>query len=395
MGEVSFRNVVKRFDDGTIAVNNLNFDIANGEFLVLVGPSGCGKSTSLRMVAGLEEISGGEITIDGEVVNDLSPRERDIAMVFQTYALYPHMTVEQNMGFPLRMAKIAAVEKTKRVRAAAEILDITNLLGRFPRDLSGGQRQRVAMGRAIVRSPRVFLMDEPLSNLDAKLRVQMRGEIAHLQRELRTTTLYVTHDQVEAMTLGDRVAVMHNGVLQQLAPPAMLYAQPATVFVAAFIGSPPMNLCHARIEQGADGLVARFGSMELGVDAASLAHYPKVAGRAGQEIVLGMRPECFFLAEGETPESQRLRAKVDMVEMLGAEALVYLKTDARPVSSRNLVELSSDEAKAGTIANATLSIVARISPRNIPRVGEVVDVRYEPDSLHFFDPGTGQALRSN
>ncbi|MCP4381985.1 MAG: sn-glycerol-3-phosphate ABC transporter ATP-binding protein UgpC [Hyphomicrobiales bacterium] len=393
MGEVTFNHVVKRFDNGTVAVNDLNLSIGEGEFVVLVGPSGCGKSTSLRMVAGLEEISSGEITIDGEVVNDYTPRERDIAMVFQTYALYPHMTVEQNMAFPLRMAKTPAAEKEKAVRGAAEILDITNLLGRYPRELSGGQRQRVAMGRAIVRSPRVFLMDEPLSNLDAKLRVQMRGEISRLQRELRTTTLYVTHDQVEAMTLGDRVAVMFDGVLQQLAPPGELYAAPETVFVAGFIGSPPMNLCHAGIEQGPHGLQVRFGSLALDIDQGSIDKYPRASEQTGQNVILGTRPECFSLADESAPEGQCIRGKVDLVEMLGAEALVYVQTDARPASANNLAGTPSGAGEAGSGQPETMKFVARIAPRPLPRTGEIVSLSYETDTLHFFSPKGGGALR--
>lgn len=392
MGEVSFKNVSKRFPDGTIAVNNLNFDVIEGEFLVLVGPSGCGKSTSLRMVAGLEAITSGEITIDGELVNDLTPRERDIAMVFQTYALYPHMTVEQNMGFPLRMAKVTGDDKVRRVAEAAEILDITNLLGRYPRELSGGQRQRVAMGRAIVRAPRVFLMDEPLSNLDAKLRVQMRGEIARLQRELKTTTMYVTHDQVEAMTLGDRVAVMHDGVLQQLAPPAELYAAPATVFVAGFIGSPPMNLCSATIEQAGGKLAVRFGGMSLGIDTESLTKHPTLSDRVGKEVVLGTRPESFFLSDGSEPDDQRIRSTVDLVEMLGAEALVYLQTEAAPVTAMGTAERSAAE-KDGNKQPSMAALVTRIAPKALPEEGAEVDMYYEPGALHFFDPATGQALR--
>jgi len=393
MGEVTFKNVTKKFDDGTIAVDNLNLMISEGEFVVLVGPSGCGKSTSLRMVAGLEEISSGEITINGEVVNDLTPRERDIAMVFQSYALYPHMTVAKNMAFPLRMAKLDADEKTKRVERAAEILDITNLLGRFPRDLSGGQRQRVAMGRAIVRSPRVFLMDEPLSNLDAKLRVQMRGEIAHLQRKLQTTTLYVTHDQVEAMTLGDRVAVMYDGVLQQLDAPGVLYSQPETVFVAGFIGSPPMNLCQARIEQGDNGLMVNFGNMTLSIDPASIESYPKVAQCVGQDVVLGTRPESFSVVDGDVPAGQRIRAKVDLVEMLGGEVLVYVESDAKTVTAKTISDPTSEENQTRGRNGSASSIVARLAPRVPPKAGEVVDLHYETDSLHFFDLKTGQALR--
>lgn len=386
MGEVTFTNVVKRYADGTIAVNDLNLTITEGEFVVLVGPSGCGKSTSLRMVAGLEEISSGEIAINGEVVNDYTPRERDIAMVFQTYALYPHMTVEQNMGFPLRMARMGPEEKQKAVRRAAEVLDITNLLDRFPRELSGGQRQRVAMGRAIVRSPRVFLMDEPLSNLDAKLRVQMRGEIARLQRELRTTTLYVTHDQVEAMTLGDRVAVMYDGVLQQLAPPAELYAAPETVFVAGFIGSPPMNLCHAEVERAGSGLEVRFGGLSLEIDQACLARYPKLRDRVGGEVILGTRPECFALSDEGAADGHCIEGKVDLVEMLGAEALVYVQTDAKLASASNL-----NSAPNGH--DDTLSLVARIAPRTLPKSGDLVRLSYETDLLHFFDPKSGHALR--
>jgi multiple sugar transport system ATP-binding protein len=393
MGEVVFSNVTKKFDDGTIAVDNLSLTISEGEFVVLVGPSGCGKSTSLRMVAGLEEISAGEITINGEVVNGLTPRERDIAMVFQSYALYPHMTVAKNMAFPLRMAKIDAAEKTKRVERAAEILDITNLLERFPRDLSGGQRQRVAMGRAIVRSPRVFLMDEPLSNLDAKLRVQMRGEISHLQRELKTTTLYVTHDQVEAMTLGDRVAVMYDGVLQQLDAPGVLYSRPETVFVAGFIGSPPMNLCQARIERGNNELVVNFGDMSLSIDPASIESYPKIAQCIGQDVVLGTRPECFSVVDGDVPEGQRIRAKVDLVEMLGGEVLVYVDSDAKPVTAKTISDPTSEENQARGRNTSASSIVARLAPRVPPEAGEMVDLHYETDSLHFFDLKTGQALR--
>ena len=386
MGEVTFNNVVKRFDDGTIAVNDLNLTIGEGEFVVLVGPSGCGKSTSLRMVAGLEEITSGDIAINGELVNDYTPRERDIAMVFQTYALYPHMTVEQNMAFPLRMARANADEKSKAVRRAAEVLDITNLLNRYPRELSGGQRQRVAMGRAIVRSPRVFLMDEPLSNLDAKLRVQMRGEIGRLQRELKTTTLYVTHDQVEAMTLGDRVAVMYDGVLQQLAQPTDLYAAPETVFVAGFIGSPPMNLCHARVDQGAGTMTVTFGNLSLDIHQHSLDAYPKLAERAGGDVILGMRPECFFLAEEGAAAGDCVEGRVDLVEMLGAEALVYIQTEAQTASA-------NDIGKARNGHSEPLSLVSRISPRPLPTAGETVRLRYETDSLHFFDPKTGHALR--
>lgn len=392
MSELELRSLTKRFDNGTVAVDNLDIHIADGELVVLVGPSGCGKSTSLRMVAGLEEVTGGEIAIDGKVVNKLTPRERDIAMVFQTYALYPHMTVEQNMGYPLRIAKVPAAEKAKRVRAAAEILDITSLLDRHPRQLSGGQRQRVAMGRAIVRAPRVFLMDEPLSNLDAKLRVQMRGEISRLQYELGTTMMYVTHDQVEAMTIGDRVAVMRDGVLQQLAAPHTLYASPANVFVAGFVGSPPMNLCHGRLEHGdGSGPVVRFGSNSLGIDQSSIDKYPLVAERIGQEVVLGTRPESFFIPGGDVPDDQRIRTRVDLVEFLGAEALVYLQTDAEPIRNEVLLDTFREEESDG--ANRNMIFVARIDPRVAPERGELIDIAYETGALHFFDLETGAALR--
>ncbi len=393
MSELELRNLTKRFGNGTLAVNNLNIDIADGELVVLVGPSGCGKSTSLRMVAGLEEVTDGEILIDGQVVNKLTPRERDIAMVFQTYALYPHMTVEANMGYPLRVSKVNADEKAKRVRAAAEILDITNLLDRRPRELSGGQRQRVAMGRAIVREPRVFLMDEPLSNLDAKLRVQMRGEIARLQYELGTTMMYVTHDQVEAMTIGDRVAVMRDGVLQQLAAPNILYAAPANVFVAGFIGSPPMNLCRAQLEPG-DGSspMVRFGSHALAIDPSSLAQYPRLSERLGQDVLLGTRPESFFVPTGDVPDGQRIQTRVDLVEFLGAEALVYLQTDAEPLASKVLLDSAREEPNGAGTSQA-MTFVARIDPRAAPQRGELVDIAYEIDALHFFDPETGSALR--
>jgi multiple sugar transport system ATP-binding protein len=392
MGEVELRGVTKQFPDGTVAVDDLDLTIADGELVVLVGPSGCGKSTSLRMVAGLEEVTDGEILIDGKVVNALSPRERDIAMVFQTYALYPHMTVAENMAFPLRMAKASAQEKTERVRAAAEILDITELLERHPRALSGGQRQRVAMGRAIVRNPRAFLMDEPLSNLDAKLRVQMRAEISRLQEELRATMMYVTHDQVEAMTMGDRVAVMRNGVLQQLAPPRMLYESPANVFVAGFIGSPPMTLCKARIEGDDDGLAVTFGTNRLTIDPRCLASFPRLPQFIDREVVLGMRPARFHIPDAAVPDGKRIRAEVDLVEILGADALVYLGVDAQPLDKEVLADVYEEPEDVPDRDDAGMNLVASIDARVAPERGEVIDVAYETDALHFFDPHTGDAL---
>jgi multiple sugar transport system ATP-binding protein len=392
MGEVELRGVTKRFPDGTVAVNSLDLTIGDGELVVLVGPSGCGKSTSLRMVAGLEEVTEGEILIDGKVVNAMSPRERDIAMVFQTYALYPHMTVAENMAFPLRMAKASAEEKTERVRAAAEILDITELLERHPRALSGGQRQRVAMGRAIVRNPRAFLMDEPLSNLDAKLRVQMRAEISRLQEELHATMMYVTHDQVEAMTMGDRVAVMRNGFLQQLAPPRALYTSPANIFVAGFIGSPPMTLCKARVEHGGEGPVVRFGSNSLEIDPRCLEVFPRLSGYVDREVVLGLRPERFSMPDAADPDGRRLRAAVDLVEILGAEALVYLQVDAQPLDKEVLADVFDEPDDVPDHQGAGMNLVAAIDARIAPERGDVIDIAYETDALHFFDPRSGEAL---
>ena len=307
MAELQFSGVTKEFADRTIAVNNLNLQIDDGEFVVFVGPSGCGKTTSLRMVAGLEEVTSGDVLIDGEVVNHLTPRQRDIAMVFQNYALYPHMTVGDNMGFALKLAHVGKPSILERVKGAASTLGLGDLLERKPRELSGGQRQRVAMGRAIVRNPKVFLMDEPLSNLDAKLRGQMRAEISRLQNELETTTLYVTHDQIEAMTMGDRVAVMHQGVLQQYDTPSGLYGNPANLFVAGFIGSPPMNLCVADVESAGDKVTLRFGSNALTLPATTMQKYPRIAERAGTKVALGIRPESFFRESADGGESQRIK----------------------------------------------------------------------------------------
>jgi multiple sugar transport system ATP-binding protein len=392
MAELQFRGVTKEFDDGTVAVNDLNLKIEDGEFVVFVGPSGCGKTTSLRMAAGLEQVTAGEIIIAGEVVNHLTPRQRDIAMVFQNYALYPHMTVAQNMGFALRLAHIDKPSILTRVKNAASTLGLGALLERKPRELSGGQRQRVAMGRAIVRNPKAFLMDEPLSNLDAKLRGQMRAEIARLQDELGTTTLYVTHDQIEAMTMGDRVAVLHTGVLQQYDRPDGLYKKPANLFVAGFIGSPPMNLCVADVDRQGDNLTVRFGSNTLTLLPELLELYPRAADYVGRQVALGMRPESFY-RQSASGDDQRIKGEVNLVEVLGAEALVHISIDARPVVSDLLLDTTDDPDAFTGIQHDELSMITRADPRKPPTRGERIEVPVAADELHLFDLETGDALR--
>ena len=392
MAELQFNAVTKEFDDGTVAVNDLNLKIEDGEFVVFVGPSGCGKTTSLRMAAGLEEVTAGEVIIDDEVVNHLTPRERDIAMVFQNYALYPHMTVAENMGFALRLAHVDKPSILSRVKSTAATLGLGVLLERKPRELSGGQRQRVAMGRAIVRNPKAFLMDEPLSNLDAKLRGQMRAEISRLQDELGTTTLYVTHDQIEAMTMGDRVAVMHAGVLQQYDAPNGLYKKPANLFVAGFIGSPPMNMCVADVDRQGDVITVRFGSNEFTLPPETLESYPRVADYGGREVALGLRPESFF-RQSASGDEQRISGEVDLVEALGAEALVHLSTDARPVVSDLLLGTSEDPEALREIQHAGLIMITRADPRRLPPRNERVEIPVAADELHIFDLETGDALR--
>ncbi len=349
-------------------VKGLDLDIADGEFLVLVGPSGCGKSTSLRMLAGLEEVTAGRILIDGRDVTHDDPKDRDIAMVFQNYALYPHMSVRENMGFALKLAKVGKAERNARVEKAAAMLDLTPYLDRKPKDLSGGQRQRVAMGRAIVREPQVFLMDEPLSNLDAKLRVQTRTQVAALQRELGVTTVYVTHDQVEAMTMGDRVAVLDAGVLQQVAPPKELYARPANVFVAGFIGSPAMNLLRARLDDDA----VLFGDQRIRFEDAVAE---RLRGRGG-EVVVGVRPENATLGDGREGGGG-IAATVALVEELGADSYVY----AHP-----------DEAVGGVGANAAEPLIARVGDGTAPPIGTRVSIVADPTKLHLFDVETGLRL---
>ncbi|MGH8903420.1 MAG: ABC transporter ATP-binding protein [Egibacteraceae bacterium] len=397
MAKLRFDHVWKRYPDGTEAVKDLTLDIADGEFVILVGPSGCGKSTALRMVAGLEEISEGKIIIGDRVVNDLTPKERDIAMVFQSYALYPHMTVADNMGFALKLAKVGKDEIARRVKEAAETLGLTEYLDRKPKALSGGQRQRVAMGRAIVREPKVFLMDEPLSNLDAKLRVAMRAEIAQLQDRLGVTTLYVTHDQVEAMTMGDRVAVLERGELQQVDSPQHLYDNPENLFVAGFIGSPAMNLAEATIERDDGNLGVKIGSAALTVPETTQDRYPRVRDYIGRTVAVGLRPEHFFRPDGSVPDGQRMTVPVRLVEALGSEILVHFDVEAPPVITEDTrAAIDDTEAFAELERTARTNrqqFTARLEPGSPPKVGETIDIAFRTEYLHFFDLETGEALR--
>jgi multiple sugar transport system ATP-binding protein len=386
MSRIVLDAVSKQFPDGTSAVTSLDLDVSDGELLVLVGPSGCGKTTVLRMVAGLEEVSSGTIYIDGSPVNDAEPRHRDVALVFQSYALYPHLSVYQNMAFSLKYRKVPKAEIKKRVDEAARILELEPYLQRKPRQLSGGQRQRVAMGRAIVRQPRAFLMDEPLSNLDAKLRVQMRAEIAQLQRSLGTTTIYVTHDQTEARTLGSRVAVLQHGVLQQIAPPQELYRRPVNLFVAGFIGSPPMNLIDARLERGPDGSGGPrvvFGGHWLSIPAQVMANRPALDRYLGQDIVVGVRPEHLLDADllRDADAAAVVELPVRLREELGAE--VHIHCGIGPV-------VHHTEAAQDVTSLATL--VARMDAQTGLAEGQRARVLVETTQLHFFDPGTGQAI---
>jgi multiple sugar transport system ATP-binding protein len=398
VAEVQFSDVAKVFPDGTRAVSDLTLEAQDGEFMVLVGPSGCGKTTALRMVAGLEEISEGEIRIGDRVVNRLASRDRDIAMVFQSYALYPHLSVYENIAFSLRLRKERKDEIDRRVREAARILDLEPFLDKKPRALSGGQRQRVAMGRAIVRQPAAFLMDEPLSNLDAKLRVQMRAEISKLQRELGVTTIYVTHDQVEAMTMGDRVAVMRRGELQQVAPPQELYDRPVNLFVGGFIGSPAMNLMEAKLKRADGGLAAVLGNQRIRLDDELVAARPALKEYESREVVIGIRPEQLEDAEiaRESPEDRRLRGEVELREALGSELMVHFTIDAPPALTEDVQELAAD---AGTTAaelgggdERRTVVVGRFGPDSKVREGSTAEVAVDTRALHFFDTETGRAI---
>src|SRR5690348_7103530 len=372
MADVAFDEVDKIYDNGVQAVFDLTLDIHDGEFLVLVGPSGCGKTTALRMVAGLESISDGTLSIGGRVVNRLSPKERDIAMVFQNYALYPHLSVAENIAFGLRLRKAPKEEIEKRVAWAAKLLDLTPYLDRKPKQLSGGQRQRVAMGRAIVRHPQVFLMDEPLSNLDAKLRVQMRADIAKLQHDLGTTTIYVTHDQVEAMTMGDRVAVMRDGVLQQVAEPQQLYDHPANLFVAGFIGTPPMNLLEGRVSVNG-GVNVSLGGTELPVGDEALEAYPGLRGYDGQTIVVGLRSQHLHPA-AERPDLPAIEGRVELVEALGGESIVYLHTEATQVREGQHEEEEEPEPDATGVTATRPNLVAEFPAHTQLRLTDTISI---------------------
>jgi multiple sugar transport system ATP-binding protein len=386
VADIVLKDVTKRYPDGFEAVKNMTLHIDNGEFMILVGPSGCGKSTALRMIAGLEDISGGELIIGGEVVNDRAPRDRDIAMVFQNYALYPHMTVRDNMGFALKLAKVDKAEIEERVEHAADLLDLKQHLDRRPANLSGGQRQRVAMGRAIVRDPQAFLMDEPLSNLDAKLRVQMRTNVAQIQSRLGTTTVYVTHDQVEAMTLGDRVAVLRAGVLQQVGTPAELYDDPKNLFVAGFIGSPAMNFMPASV----DGDTVKLPMAEM--------HLPgrlidKVR-EAGDNLIAGVRPEAFedaALVGDKLDRGVTFRARIDLVESLGSEIFVHFALDHQGVESAELQELAEDAGSAEVPGGGRGTVVARLDAASKATEGQEAELWVDTNKVNFFKPD-GSAL---
>jgi multiple sugar transport system ATP-binding protein len=400
MAEIVMDDVSKVYGDGTTAISDLNLDVQDGEFMVLVGPSGCGKTTALRMVAGLESISQGTIRIGERVVNTVPPKERDIAMVFQDYALYPHMTVYDNMAFGLRLRKVPKPEIDRRVREAAAILGLEEFLPRKPKALSGGQRQRVAMGRAIVREPKAFLMDEPLSNLDAKLRVQMRSEIARIQDELRVTTLYVTHDQVEAMTMGDRVAVIRKGVLQQADTPQILYDHPANLFVAGFIGSPAMNIVEAALTSSDGSVSVEFADIRLQIPDQVISARPGIKAYGGKRVIVGLRPEDMEDASLVTdlPAAQRIRSTVYLKEALGADVLVHFKIGAPAVLTEDVRELATDvgqealDAMEQTAEAGESTFLARLNPRTTAREGEPIELVVDVGRLHFFDPETGLGI---
>ena len=392
----------KVYPDGTRAVSGMDLEIMDGEFMVLVGPSGCGKTTALRMVAGLEEISEGVLRIGDRVVNRVPARDRDIAMVFQSYALYPHLTVYNNIAFSLRLRKMAKDEIDRRVREAAHVLGIDAFLDRKPRALSGGQRQRVAMGRAIVRQPQAYLMDEPLSNLDAKLRVHMRAEISSIQNELGVTTIYVTHDQIEAMTMGDRVAVMRKGELQQVAPPQELYERPVNLFVGGFIGSPAMNLVEATIERRNGNLAVHIGEHDLTLSDALLAYRSALQGYVGRRVIVGIRPENLEDAalEPDTPDDQRMRGVVVLREPLGSEIVAHFTVDAPPALTEDVRELARDVGQESAVRAAEAegaqetTMVGRFGPRSRAHTGDTIDVAVETGALHFFDLETGLGIYS-
>jgi multiple sugar transport system ATP-binding protein len=396
VAEIELDKLTKVYADGTRAVSDFDLAVGDGEFVVFVGPSGCGKTTALRMIAGLETITDGTVRIGGDVVNTLPPKNRDVAMVFQNYALYPHMSAYDNMAFALKIRGIDKAEVARRVESAAQKLGLTEVLKKKPRTLSGGQRQRVAMGRAIVREPQAFLMDEPLSNLDAKLRVEMRAEIQRIQRDLRVTTIYVTHDQVEAMTMGDRVCVLRGGLLQQAASPQELYDRPANLFVAEFIGSPAMNLVQAELARANGRVEVRFGSIRLEVPPAVSDSRPALAGYEGKQIVLGMRPEDLddaSLARFET--SGVIGIAVDIREDMGAEVFAHFRVDGDAVESQEVLEAMEEADVAGAVRERMrggVPFIARLERGTRAREGDRLDVAVDTRRLHFFDPETGAGI---
>ena len=391
MGAIKIQDVGKIYPNGTRALEDVNIEINDGEFVVLVGPSGCGKTTLLRMVAGLEDITEGEISIGEKVVNEVAPKDRDIAMVFQNYALYPHMSVYDNMAFSLKLRKLPKEEIEKKVKDAAKTLEISELLDRKPKALSGGQRQRVAMGRAIVRNPEAFLMDEPLSNLDAKLRVQMRAELGQLHTQLETTTLYVTHDQVEAMTMGDRVAVIRKGELQQIDTPREIYLYPKNIFVAGFIGSPSMNFVYADVKISGKKAALSFAGETINCDGESAKKLEKMDG---EQIVLGIRPEAFedsiYAKDGEYSAS--IDIKVTLLEQLGSDSYIHFYKDIKPVQTEAIEEILADEGEDISVLGDETKFIARINPNSTVKEGEEIKLSIDSSKLHFFDPSTGKAL---
>jgi multiple sugar transport system ATP-binding protein len=392
MADIVLDNVTKRYPDGTVAADSINVEIADGEFIILVGPSGCGKSTALNMIAGLEDISEGELRIGGERMNEKAPKDRDIAMVFQSYALYPHMSVRENMGFPLKIAKVEKGEINRKVEEAAQILDLTQHLDRKPANMSGGQRQRVAMGRAIVRNPKAFLMDEPLSNLDAKLRVQMRTMVSKLQQRLSTTTVYVTHDQTEAMTLGDRIVVMRGGLVQQIGSPQVLYDTPANLFVAGFIGSPAMNFLSARLEEGK--LRTPLGDLAV----SDAVRRSLEAADAPRDVIAGIRPEHFedagLLEDHQLARGSVFTAEVDVLESMGSDKFAYFAITGEQAMSDDLADLAADAGTADVPGGGGTELVTRLSASSTATEGRNAEIWVDTDKIQIFDPSSGRNLTS-
>ena len=391
MGAIDIKSAGKIYPNGTRALEDVSITINDGEFVVLVGPSGCGKTTLLRMVAGLEDITEGEISIGKKTVNEVAPKDRDIAMVFQNYALYPHMSVYDNMAFSLKLRKLPKDEIDQKVKEAAKTLEISELLDRKPKALSGGQRQRVAMGRAIVRNPQAFLMDEPLSNLDAKLRVQMRAELGQLHTQLQTTTLYVTHDQVEAMTMGDRVAVIRKGELQQIDTPREIYSNPKNIFVAGFIGSPSMNFVYANVKGKKESIELSFGDDKIAYNGPNL---DKLREFENTEIVMGIRPEAFedsnYANKAEFSES--MKVTVSLLEQLGSDSYIHFYKDIKPVQTDAIEEILADEGEDLSVLGDNTKFIARINPNSSVIEGENIELKVDPSKLHFFEPENGNVI---